>query len=79
MSISWALDVILVIIVTGCWPGSCGECWILRLVGAVVRVVVPFAGLLAGFDPLLPLVVGDEGDGDQNENGEAEEEFHGCG
>jgi hypothetical protein len=46
---------------------------------AVVRVVVLFAGLLAGLDPLLPLVVGDEGDGDQHENGDAEEEFHGCG
>jgi hypothetical protein len=35
--------------------------------------------LLAGGYPLLPFVIGEEGEGDEDENGEAEEEFHGWG
>jgi len=77
MSVSWALDVILVLIVTGGSAGSCGENWILRSIAVAMRIVVLFAGLPASLDPLLPLVVGEDGAGDQHENGDAEEEFHG--
>ena len=52
------------------------EAAILHSVAAAVCVAVLFAGLPAGLDPLFPLVVGDEGDGDQEEHDETEEEFH---
>jgi hypothetical protein len=44
------------------------------LIESIGRV---FSLLLAGGDPLLPFVIGDERQGDQEENREGEEEFHG--
>jgi hypothetical protein len=48
----------------------------LAVVFAVVKSV-SFTLLFAGSDPFLPLVIGDEGYGDEDEDGQAEEEFHG--